>query len=191
MASVRRCLLAASMAASFSCVGCSSSSNEPATDGAHDGARPDATADGTGVLEVSSPYDPDGPYAACNDPLTQTATLSGTGFEAWEDHAVLGCFNPADPVGETRCDDAIVTGGAFTIMATVCTGNGWDVHIFDPDRGIDCLTTAAPVDAGYTVTPADCKCFSGALPSTGCTDQADGGADGDAGQDAADAAPDA
>jgi hypothetical protein len=133
--------------------------------------------------------------AACGDPLSQTYTLLGTGFEAWEGLAVLGCFNPTDPAVGAVCDDATVTGGEFRIIESVCNGASWDVYVFDATRGLNCkITRAHLIDMGFTLTPADCTCASPErAPSTGCDRDLDGGADGDAGasQDAFDAAADA
>jgi hypothetical protein len=171
---------------------CSSGSSGAPTDGARDAvsAAPsnDGDPDGSdgagsdGAPGPSGPYDPNGPYAACNDPESQTATLQGVGFEAWEGLPLLGCLNPSQPVDDTRCDDATVTDGAFTVSVSVCTGASWDFHIFDAVRGLDCNSTHAPIDGVFTVTPADCACSSPTrLPATGCSADLDGGADGGAG----------
>jgi hypothetical protein len=175
-------MIGVSMAATFSWLACSSSSNAPANGGVHDGSTagdgsPDAAA------EVRPRYDPNGPYAACNDPESQTSTLLADGFDAWDGFGGLGCFDPAQPVDDAKCDDIDVTGGAFTVIASVCTGNRWDVHIFDGARGLDCNTTSPPIDKVFTLTPADCTCASpNRDPSTGCAARTDGGVDGDAGQ---------
>jgi hypothetical protein len=111
------------------------------------------------------------------------------GFEAWEGLAVLGCLNPSQPVDFAKCDDAVVMGGAFTIMQSVCTGDHWDVHVFDGQRGLDCNTTRPAIDKVFTLTPADCTCGSpGRVPATGC-DEMEGGTTNDAGPDAIDDAP--
>jgi hypothetical protein len=178
-------MLAVSIAASLPWLACSAG---PSATG-HDGGRDGASAAGDGGADTSGPYDPNGPYAACNDPLTQTSTLRATGFEAWNGLAVLGCFNPSQPVDVAKCDDAIVMGGAFTIMLSVCTGDHWDVHVFDGLRGLDCNTTRAAIDKVFTLTLADCKCASpGRLPAMGC-DGTEGGVNGDAGLDAVGDAP--
>jgi hypothetical protein len=183
MARVPTRLIVASMAASLPWLACSGGSSGTA----HDGATADAAdSPADGADGPSGPYDPNGPYAACNDPATQTSTLRGSGFEAWEGIAILGCLNPSVPdVAGAVCDDGDVTNGAFTLMASVCTGSHWDLHIFDGSRGLDCFTTRPPVDRVFTITPADCTCASpNAVPSAGCAGVMDGGADGDAGQDA-------
>jgi hypothetical protein len=190
MTRVRKGLVAAWIGASFPWLACSSSSNAPANSGAHDGAATDRASGETAGGEVGAgdPYDPKGPYAACNDPQSQTATVHADGFAAWDGLAVLGCLNPSAPdAGAVAiCDDSTVTDGAFTIMTSVCTGDRWDVHIFDGARGLDCNTTRPPIDHVFTLTPEDCACASGGDPSTGCAAQTDGGADGEAGLDAVD-----
>jgi hypothetical protein len=183
--------MAVSVAASLPWLACSSSSNAPARDGAAESARPDAgepddaREGGAGDAAPVGPYDPNGPYAACNDPLTQASTLVAEGFEAWNDLDVLGCFNPSDAIACTICDDATVIDGGFKLTLSVCTGNRWDVHVFDGTRGLDCNTTRAPVGGVFTITPADCTCGSpNREPATGCEVEGDGGADGDASRDA-------
>lgn len=171
------------MAASLPWAACSSSPNGP-----RDGATSDAIASDA---ETNDTNDTDVPDSPCNGPLSRPSTLRGVGFEAWEGLAALGCLNSADPLFASACDDATVTGGTFTVTQTVCTGVGWDFHIFDGYRGLDCITTGAAIDGVFTITPADCACFSpGRVPSTGCGGEVDGGADGDAGQDTVNDAPD-
>ena len=155
------------MAAAFPGLACSSSPNGPPNGGMHD-ASPDTNADGAGDGGEAGPV-------GCGE---ETATLLGDGFQAWDGLAILGCLNPADPAAaDVKCDDAEVTGGSFTVITSVCTGHQWDVHIFDGSRGLDCLTTSAPIGGVYTVTPDDCTCASpGREPSTGCAGP-DGGVD--------------
>jgi hypothetical protein len=150
--------------------------------GAHD-AGPDTKADGAVDGGEAGP-------TSCND---QSTTLLGDGFQAWEGLGILGCLNPADPTAaDVKCDDADVIDGSFTVITTVCTGNHWDVHIFDGSRGIDCLTTSPPIGGVFTVTPDDCTCASaGREISTGCAGP-DGGVDAsapDGSLDGADASP--
>ena len=163
------------MTASFLWLACSSSPNGPLNSGAHD-ASPDTKADGAG--DAAAEGGEAGP-AGCGDPGTQTATLLGDGFQAWDGLAALGCLNPADPMAaDVKCDDAEVTGGSFTVLTSVCTGDHWDVHIFDGSRGLDCLTSSPPIGGVYNVTPDDCTCASpGRSPFNGCAGDTDGGAD--------------
>jgi hypothetical protein len=157
------------MAASLPWLACSSSSNDPPRDGGHDGASSDA-----------SDSDASGSDAACIDPLSET-TLRGVGFDAWEGLGILGCLNPSRPVDDTKCDDGTVRGGAFTVMTSVCTGDSWELYVFDGSRGLNCGTTRAPVAGVFTITPADCTCaLPNRAPASGC-EEADGGADGEAG----------
>ena len=198
MARPRTGFIVASLAASLPWVACSSGPSATARDGARDRAELDASGgdgadgatDGGAEAGPSGPFDPNGPYAACNDPLTQTSTLRGVGFDAWEGFALQGCFNPSQPdVDNTKCDDGTVTGGAFTIELSVCTGDNWDFHVFDAVRGLDCNTTRPAIDKVFTLTPADCTCGSpGRVPATGC-DEMEGGTTNDAGPDAIDDAP--
>jgi hypothetical protein len=182
---LRTGLIAASIGAALPSLGCSSSANGPPSLGAVDGARPDSAPGDRPRDAVEA-----GPNSACDDSLPPTPLL-GDGFEAWEGLAILGCLNPADPtVAVTACDDGIVTGGSFTVQASVCTGHFWDVHIFDGSRGLDCITTEPPIGGVFTVTPADCTCASpGGAPSDGCNAGSDGGADGNAAPDAIPDAP--
>jgi hypothetical protein len=142
---------------------------------AKDGGRDQVGADGAGGAAVAT--DPPEP---CNDPETHASTLRGVGFEAWEGLEILGCFNPSDDaVANTLCEDGVVMSGTFTLVLRVCTGVRWDLHVFDGSRGLDCETSRAAVNGDFTITPADCACFSpGRLPATGCGEP-DGGADGD------------
>jgi hypothetical protein len=162
------------IAASWLGLACSSSSNAPPSSGAHDASadtQADRAADGTVEAGEAGP-------AGCGD-STETTTLLGDGFQAWDGLGVLGCLNPADPMAaDVKCDDAEVTDGSFTVLTSVCTGHQWDVHIFDGSRGLDCLTTSPPIGGVYTVTPDDCTCASpGRAPSNGCAGGTDGGAD--------------
>ncbi|HVU51541.1 MAG TPA: hypothetical protein VHL80_12690 [Polyangia bacterium] len=177
------------MTASFACAACSSSSNAPPRAGAADGAALDAAgtdaAGGAGDGAAGGAPDADGPPAACADPLTQASTLLAGGFDAWEGLGVLGCLDPSDPdAGATLCEDADVTGGAFTVTTSVCTGSSWDVHIFDGSRGLDCVTTRPPTNHVFTLTPGDCACASpNRDPANGCAGDADGGSDGGSSND--------
>jgi hypothetical protein len=158
------------MAASLPWLACSSSSNDPPRDGGHDGASSNANGADAG-----------GADAACIDPLLETSTLRGVGFDAWEGLGILGCLNPSLPVDDTKCDDGTVRGGGFMVMTSVCTGDSWELYVFDGSRGLNCGTTHAPVAGVFTITPADCTCaLPNRAPASGC-EEADGGADGEAG----------
>lgn len=119
-------------------------------DGDGEGAGSGGAPGGSGGLPATSPWG-DCYYGRGSAP---TSTVTASGFESWNGTGAHGCFR-AQQSFPSGCADATVVDGGFSLTASTCTGNHWEIQVAERT----CVVW------GNAFTPADCHCGDAFRPA--------------------------